>query len=143
MGRLMRCLILICLFVLSWNRGVAQTEFVPSMTYDELIAKQNDYAGKQVRVLGNWFTFFEVNALYAASAKNRENAAWVEFRDDDELCKGSKGKMKKKYTEAKSVVFVGKLYIGGHFGHENGYNYKFVVDCVEQIRKISPTKSNK
>lgn len=113
-----------------------QTSPIPTLPYGELIAKQDEYAGKRVRVFGYWFVFFEASALHSPEDSPRKNAAWVDFGD---LCKGSDGKLKKvgkDYVGNLSVVFVGTLETGGYFGHGNSYRYRFVVDCVEQMKKL-------
>lgn len=125
------------------NLGFAQEDkTIPTLSYDELIAKQADYAGKLVRVTGYWHNFFEVSALHDSpdiSYRNfREKAAWVEFEGNDKLCREGKKirKLGKKYIGAAAVVFVGRLHVGGGFGHLNDYQYQFDVSCVEQIKKL-------
>lgn len=113
---------------------------VSTLTYSELLSRQTDYVGKRVRVTGYWFTFFEVSALHSKHEREfRKSSAWVEFVDEDDLCKGSHGKLKKlneKYAGDAQVIFIGRLYSGGGYGHMGSYEYKFVVDCVEQIKKL-------
>jgi len=118
------------------------TDAVPSLTYSELIAQQSEYANTRIRVTGSWHILFEISSLHAPGGNIRKDAAWV-FLESDDLCEGSKSKLKSigDYAGEMSVVFTGKLQAGGGFGHQNGYKYQFVVDCVESIRKIRRPKS--
>lgn len=141
MFRLVTFLFITCCLLVSISYSQSQKSPIPTLTYKELIAKQNEYAGKQVRVSGYWNIFFEVSALHSLDDPRRKNAAWVDFGD---TCKGSDNKLKKvvkDFIGDVSVVFVGKLETGGRFGHENGYKYRFVVDCVEQIKKLPNVKN--
>ncbi|MGH9818877.1 MAG: hypothetical protein ACRD43_01810 [Pyrinomonadaceae bacterium] len=117
-----------------------EAEVLPSLSYNELISRQKDYEGKRVRVSGYWRIFFEENFLYDPLEPNfHKNGAWVEFGGEEDICKGSRKKLReigKDYMGDLSVVFIGKLQTGRRFGHENGYQYQFVVDCVEKIKKL-------
>ena len=74
---------------------------------------------------------------------NRVNRAWVQFLDEDDLCPGSKKKLKqlrdKAFTNKVDVVVIGKLS-GDETGHrygDGGYGYQFVVACVESAKQVS------
>lgn len=117
-----------------------QSEQIPALSYDALMRNKDAYLGKTVRVKSFWIYGFEWSFFCGASdCQSRKSETWVEFIDEDDLCKGSKGKLKKgsgKYFDNKAeVVFVGKL-LSGRFGHMSAYDYQFTVGCVEKLKKL-------
>jgi len=112
---------------------------IPTVSYCELIRNPNLYANKLVRVHATWKRGFELSALYDVGCLDLENQAWLESLDDDQLCAGAPRRFKKLaregFTKA-DVTVTGKLYAGERFGHLNGYNFKFVVSCLESAKQI-------
>ncbi len=100
------------------------------------------YVGKTVRVKAIYEWGFEWQFLYNRECIDRDNRAWVEFVDEDDLCAGSKKKLKKLkdkgFTNKADVVVIGKLS-GAETGHrygDGGYGYQFVIRCVESAKQI-------
>lgn len=141
MFRSMILLFVTCFLLTDTSYSQPNSLSIPTLSYGELIAKQDEYIGKQLRVFGYWFIFFEASALHSPTDPQRKNAAWVDFGDP---CKESDGKLNsigKDFIGDVSVVFVGKLETGRRYGHMGGYKYRFVVDCVEQIKKLPNAKN--
>jgi hypothetical protein len=114
----------------------SQTETIPTLTFSELINNKDLYLGKTVR--GKAFHVYGFEWTYLCDGDCTGAKAWVEMIDEDELCKGSKGKIKKmsgKFENRAEVVYVGKLS-SGRFGHMNAYAYQFTVSCVEKFKKL-------
>ncbi len=126
-------------FVSDSKAQVNQNQNIPTLTYSELIQNKESYLGKMVRVKAVWTYGFEWTYFCDLECKNRDDKAWIDLVDEDELCKGSKGKLKKmgkKFDNRAEVIVVGKLIGGERYGHENGYNYQFVINCVEKCKKL-------
>ncbi|MFN0279111.1 MAG: hypothetical protein ACKVRN_10975 [Pyrinomonadaceae bacterium] len=131
-------LFITCFLLVNVSYSQPNASSIPTLSYAELIAKQDEYVGKRVRVVGYWFIFFEASGLHSPADPQRKNAAWVDFGDP---CKGSYSKLNKlgkDFIGDVSVVFIGKLETGRRYA--NGYRYKFVVDCVEEVRKLPNAK---
>ena len=112
---------------------------IPTVPYCDLVRNPEMYADRLVRVHATWVYGFEITALYDAACLDRDNRAWFETLDEDKLCPASKhnfNKLKKEGFAKADVTVVGKLYSGRRFGHENGYNFKFEVTCLESAKQI-------
>ena len=115
------------------------SDSIPTVSYCDLVRNPSAYADKLIRVHATWVYGFEITALYDAACLDRDNRAWFETVDEDQLCPTSKKnfrKLKKEGFAKADVTVVGKLYSGHRFGHENGYNFKFVVSCLERAKQI-------
>ena len=113
-----------------------QSAPVPTLSYDELMRNKDAYLEKTVRLRAFWIYGFEYNNLCGESDCPFET--WVGFIYADNLCKGSKARLKKgggKRDNKAEVVFVGKLS-SGSFGHLGASPYQFTVSCVEKLRKL-------
>lgn len=128
------------IFVIFLAVDAVAAQSASALTYSQLIEHPENYAGKRVKVTAKWFVFFEVSGLHSANEKTpRADWAWVDFEENDKLCRGSGSKLRslgKKYSGDSSVTFVGTLYTGASFGHMGGYKYRFLVDCVESVSKL-------
>ncbi len=96
------------------------------------------YLGKTVRIKSFWIYGFEWSFLCDSDCKSRKSKTWVEFIDEDDLCKGSKRKLKKgsdNFDNKAEVIFIGKLS-SGNYGHFGAYEYQFTVSCVEKFKKL-------
>jgi len=116
---------------------VRENQDLPTLTYSELIKDKELYLGKTVKVKSNWIYGFEWSFLCDSECKNRQHETWVDFMSEDDLCKGSKRKLKKggdKFDNKAQVIFVGKLS-SGRFG-DGSYIYQFKVSCVEKFKKL-------
>ena len=130
------------LFAGSHQQPVESTS-IQTVSYCELVSNPKLYVGKTVRIKATYEWGFEWQFLYNRECMNRENRAWVEFVDEDDLCSGSKKKLKKLkdkgFTNKADVVVIGKLS-GEETGHrygDGGYGYQFVITCVESAKQIS------
>ncbi len=133
-------LILLLLLVPGHSQNKSATpDNIPTVSYCELVRNPRSYADTLVRVRATWVYGFEITALYDIACLDRDNRAWFETLDEDKLCSASKknfNKLKKEGFAKADVIVVGKLYSGERFGHLNGYNYKFVVSCLESAKQI-------
>ena len=110
---------------------------IPTLTYSELIKNKEIYVEKIIRVKAIHIYGFEWSFLCDANCKSRKPETWVEFIDKDDLCKGSKGKLKggsDNFDNKAEVIYVGKLS-SGIFG-DGSYSFQFMVNCVEKFKKL-------
>ncbi len=115
-----------------------ENQQIPTLTYSELIQDKGNYLGKTIRVKAFWIYGFEWSFLCDGDCKGGQIKTWVEFIDEDDLCKGSKGKLKKgsnNFDNKAEIIFVGKLS-SGSYGHFGAYDYQFTVSCVEKFKKL-------
>ena len=116
------------------------SEVIPTVSLCELVRNQNPYAEKEVRVRATWQYGFEWSFLYDRECMDRDNKVWAEYADEDSLCpltkKSLKRLKKRRFDNKADVVVVGKFYSGDHYGHMNGYQYQFIVSCVEKAESI-------
>jgi hypothetical protein len=115
-----------------------QNNDIPTLTYSELMANKDFYLGKTVRVKAIWIYGFEWSFLCDSDCSSRKSQTWIEFVDEDDLCKGSKKKLKKgsdNFDNKAEIIFVGTL-ANGNFGHFGAYPYQLKVGCVEQLKKL-------
>ena len=116
----------------------SHTQDIPTLTYAELIKNFEFYLEKSVRVKSNWIYGFEWSFLCDSECKNRKSEIFVDFVDEEDLCKGSKRKLKKgsdDFDNKAEVVFVGTLS-SGRFGHFGSSPYQFKVGCIEKFKKL-------
>ena len=105
---------------------------LPNLTYAELIQNNHAYLGKTVRLKAVWRYGFEWTYLCTSECKDVEES-WVKVLDEDDLCRGSKSKLKKmgkRDDNAAEVVVVGRLEEGSR------YHFQFVISCVEEFKKL-------
>ena len=136
--------ILILLLWVSASNVVAQTtesENIATLTYDQLYTKRADYIGKVLRVKAFHVYGFEWSFLCGTNCTHGEDRVWVDFVDEDDLCKGSRRKLKagsQKYFDNRAdVIYIGKLS-SGQFGHFGVYPYQLTVSCVEKFKRMPP-----
>lgn len=130
--------ILIIFFVLGFESAAQDKKKIPTLTYSELMKNKENYLGKPIRIKAYWIYGFEWSFLCDSDCKNRKSETWVDFIEEDNLCKGSKGKLKKgsdNFDNKADVIFVGKLSKGG-FGHFGAYPFQLEVSCVEKLKKL-------
>lgn len=127
--------ILIIFFVFAFESAAQGRKNTPTITYSKLIRNKESYLDKNVRIKAFWIYGFEWSFLCDLDCKYREAETWVEFIDEDGLCKDSKEKLKKvsdNLDNKAEVIFVGKLYEGS-FGQFGVYPYQFKVSCIEKL----------
>jgi hypothetical protein len=135
------CLLLVCLIWTPLCEVVAQTSRVQpiaTLSYRELIQNKELYFDKTVRVKAFHIYGFEWSFLCDSDCGARQTKTWVEFADEDDLCRGSKRRRKKgsdDFDNKAEVVYVGKLS-SGSFGHFGAYGFQFTVNCVEKFKKL-------
>ena len=114
---------------------------MPTVTYSELFERRDSFLGKVVRVKATHISGFERSFLCDKGCDKPTADTWVDFADEDELCDGSKQKLRKSNrNDAENraeVIYVGRLTAGG-FGHFGIYRYQFFVTCVEKYKKLPP-----
>lgn len=142
----MKPILLLFILALAVSHSFSQIqneEPTNTLTYSELYKSRDSYLGKRIRLSANYIYGFEWQFLCGDNddCRKRNRNVWVEFLDDDDLCKGSKRKVREgssKYFDNRAeVVFVGRL-TEGKFGHHGAYRHQFVVDCVEKFEKRKP-----
>lgn len=129
-------ILVLCFLSFELKAQTTQKEDIPTLTYSELIQNKDLYVGKTVRVKAFHIYGFEWSFLCDSGCKERRSETWVEF--EDELCKGSKRKLKKgsdNFDNKAEVIYVGKLS-NGNFGHFGAYEFQFTVSCVESYKKL-------
>ena len=133
--------LLIVLFAGSHQQQPVESTSIPTVSYCELISNPKSYAWKTVRVKATYEWGFEWQFLYDRECINRDNRAWIETVDEDQLCAVAKRNFKKlkdkAFTNKADVVVIGTLYAEGGYGHLNGYKYQFVISCLESAKQIS------
>jgi hypothetical protein len=136
-------ILLTVLFAGSYQQSKpVNSESIPTVSYCELIRNSNLYVGKMVRVRATWEYGFEWTFLYDRECLNKNNRAWVEFENEDELCSASKKNLKKLkdkgFTNKADVIMVGKLSgpEGGRKYGDGGYSFQFVVTCLEYANSV-------
>ncbi|HEV2915073.1 MAG TPA: hypothetical protein VGX92_17480 [Pyrinomonadaceae bacterium] len=124
----------------STTKPQSKVDGITTISYCELIQNASQYPNQQqVRVKATWNYGFEWTYLYDRECMNLPKA-WVEFVDEDSLCAASKRSLKKmnprRFDNKADVVIVGQLHDCGGCGHMGNYQYKFIVTCLENYKKI-------
>ncbi len=132
---------MILFFTLSIKAQNTQTNEILTFTYSELMQNKENYLGKTVRAKAFHIYGYEWSFLCDTKCKERAVETWVSYVDEVNLCKGSKGKLKKgrktdnDLDNKAEVIYVGKLSAGG-FGHFGIYPYQFEVSCIEKFKRL-------
>ena len=96
---------------------------------------------ESIRLSAIWHYGFEWSFLSSPDCPDQPKI-WIEFADTSQLCSRPKANTirldRKKFDNQAEVTVVGKLY-SGPYGHMGGYQFKFVVTCLESVRKLSRT----
>ena len=103
----------------------------------DLVRNPEEYNGKTVTVRATYRQGFEWRELYCLECLDK-GKAWLELPDDYNLDTAS-AKALKRVPKAGGIVNLtvqGVFVSGGHFGHENGYHYKFVVVKVADVKVL-------
>ena len=131
------------LAVLNMESQIRPHESLTNLTYSELYEARDRYLDVAVRLSANYIYGFEWQFLCGddTDCQKRSTDVWVEFVDDDDLCKGSTGKLRKGSSKnvdnRAQVIFIGRL-AAGSFGHFGLYKYQFVGTCVEKVENRKP-----
>jgi hypothetical protein len=111
---------------------------MPDLNYAELIKNKDAYLGKTVRLTAVWRYGFEWTYLCTSECKDVDQT-WVDVLDEDDLCPGSKGNLKKmgiRFDNTAQVVVKGKLQEGSRYGHMGAYRFQFVISCIEKFKRL-------
>jgi hypothetical protein len=124
--------IILSLFLpLAFQQGASrQSEIIPTIGFCEVLRNPESYRGKLIRIQATWQWGFEWSFLYDRNCMERGNRAGIEILDEENLCPGSKKKLKRlpeKFNNKADVRLVGRLSPGA-----NEYHFKFVVSCMEE-----------
>jgi hypothetical protein len=117
------------LHLASQQRANQPREIIPTVGFCEVLRNPESYRGKLIRIQATWQWGFEWSFLYDRNCMERRNRAGIEILDEENLCQGSKKKLKRlpeKFNNKADVRLVGRLSPG-----TNEYHFKFVVSCVE------------
>jgi hypothetical protein len=119
--------------------GTTHVDKIFDVSLCDLLTNPQEFADKLVRVKATYRYGFEWSDLYCSDCESPGDV-WVDFTE------GFEGESKKKYRKklnengevgrTVNVIFVGKFYSGGHYGHMSGYPYKFIAQRVENAKII-------
>jgi hypothetical protein len=129
-------LIAMWLMLFAFSAYPQKKKALPNLTYSELIRNKEEYLNKTVRLRAIWNYGYEWTYLCDSECKDLQKS-WVDMLDDDDLCRGSKSKLKKmnkRFDNGAEVVVQGKLEEGNGFGHFGIYRFQFVISCVEVFK---------
>lgn len=125
------------------NNIQAKTEEPQDVSFCKLFKEDSSYLGKLVRIKVVWRFGHSFSYIYNPECEERPSA-WITFDKDENLCEGTVNKLKglnKEFYNETELVAVGRLdrCVGG-CGHSSGYDYKFVVTCLDQAKPIKINK---
>jgi hypothetical protein len=121
------------------GQNTPATEDIPTVAFCDLLRHPELYDQKTVRVQAVYRYGFEWSELYCLSCLE-SGRTWVDF--GDLFNSSTKPKVAKKISDGGdkgrtvNIVAVGKFYGSGRHGHLGGYNFKFVISCLEQAEVI-------
>ena len=121
-------------FLIASVSGYAQN----SVAYCDLVRHPDKYNGKEVSVRATYKYGFEWEELYCLECKEK-GKTWLELIPAS-LDKASEKALNRvpKGAGIVNVTVQGgfTLVSGGHFGHLNGYPYKFVASKVSNVEVV-------
>src|SRR5215470_4199764 len=94
------------------------------VTFCDLVRNPELYNGKEVTVRATYKYGFEWQQLYCLECLDK-GRAWLELPDDLDDASVKALKRAPKEAGIVNVTVQGIFVSGGHYGHENGYRYKF------------------
>ena len=114
---------------------------VPTVPYCDLFRETSTSANSRlIRTYATWHYGFEWTFLLDDACPDLR--AWVEFASEDQRCAATAKNLKKlghkDVNKPATVTMVGHLRGGG--GNSGGYEYTFVVTCLESFKTISRWK---
>lgn len=111
---------------------------IPSVSYCGILKDPKAYTGKLVRIKAVWQFGFEITSLYDRKCREKPQA-WLEFADEKHLCPETNRNLSipGRSDKEAEVTVTGRLYGPGRYGHLGGYQFKFVVVCLEKVKVIS------
>ena len=140
-------LIIICLLMLVMGApspsahvvGFSNSKDIPTVAYCDLIRNPDTYSGKLVRTSAVYRFGFEWQEFYCLDCFELERRTWVEFDTDESSCaKRVSRRLTRAWAGTLSMTVVGEFQSSnGHYCHENGYRYQFMVKCVEAQKLLT------
>lgn len=120
------------------SNNSSKTQTIPSISYCALLKNPKLYSGKTVRIKAVWQFGFETTSLQDRQCIDQPKA-WLEFADEKQLCPETKKNrtLPKQSDKEADVTVTGRLYGSGRYGHLGDYQFKFVVECMENIKVTS------
>jgi hypothetical protein len=102
----------------------------------DLLRNPDEYNGREVTVRATYRYGFEWQQLYCLECLDK-GKAWLELPydpDDDAALKSLK--RAPKGAGIVNLTVQGVFVSGGHFGHMNGYKYKFVAHEISDVAVV-------
>ena len=117
---------------------------IQTLSLCELRSNGGDLLNKTVRLRAVYIVGFEWQEFVSAHCTDGK-PTWVEFSDDVEKCSSQQARTWLRSCdgdETVGLVMRGRLTArDGHFGHSNGYDSVFTIDCVESVTILSKAGS--
>jgi hypothetical protein len=140
-SRILLPLVLLSLFVIQLpvsSSNILAAVGIPNVAFCDLLKNPQLYNGKVIRTRAVFRRGGEETAdFYCPDCLDTGRVA-LDIDDRYESC--TKAKLREKFRKdgMYSVVMTGKFYVaepGLGYGHLGKYHFKFVVSCIEKIRK--------
>ena len=112
---------------------------VPHVSYREVFNNKDSYQGKLIRLKLTWRFGHSFSFVYDPACKECPSS-WIRFAKADDLCEGTEEKLKglnREFYNETELTAVGRIYgCEGGCGHSSGYEYRFVVTCLEEAKPL-------
>src|ERR1051325_610148 len=123
--------LLACIIIIISSLAVTKSQSDPSTASETPTVAYCDI----IRINVTYRFGFEWSEFYCLDCWDGEHRTWVDYAD--ELClKSKKIKDNGDIGRTVNVQVVGRFYSGDRYG-DGGYQFKFVVSCVEKAKTIS------
>jgi hypothetical protein len=103
-----------------------------SVSFCDLLRNPERYSGQEVTVRATYKYGFEWQELYCLECADK-GRAWLEFPFDADDDSFKALKPAPKGSGIVNMTVQGRFVSGGHFGHSNGYPYKFIAKRVSDV----------
>ena len=113
---------------------------IPTLGLCELRSNGRDLLNRPVRLRAVYIYGFEWQEFVSSRCTDGK-PTWVEFSDDVQKCSSRQARNWLRSgdgDETVGLVMRGRLTArDGHFGHGNGYDSVFTIDCIESVTILS------
>jgi hypothetical protein len=115
---------------------LASTSSQAPIRFCDLLRNPDEYNGKEITVRATYRYGFEWQELYCLDCLDK-GRAWLElpYDQNDDLAVGPLRRAPKG-AGIVNITVQGIFVSGGHFGHMNGYKYKFVAHKVSDMAVV-------